>query len=65
MTTEITEVTETYAKSHFWQLLDRVEQDGDTFAIVRDGRRVARIGPANDGSAHVPTTDLSDSQDSA
>ncbi len=63
MTTETTEVTETYGKSHFWQLLDRVEQDGETLAIVRDGRRVARMGPANDGSADVPTTDLSDSPD--
>lgn len=40
-------MTATEAARHFSELLDAIEQRGDSFVISRRGRRVARIGPAS------------------
>jgi prevent-host-death family protein len=42
-------VSATDAARHFADVLNAVEQDGETFLIVRRGRAVARLGPALGG----------------
>jgi prevent-host-death family protein len=42
-------VTATEAARRFADVLDSVERDGETFLIVRRGRPVARLEPANAG----------------
>jgi len=42
-------VSATEAARKFADLLDAVESRGETFVVIRRGRPVARIGPANAG----------------
>lgn len=42
-------VTATEAARNFADVLDAVESRGETFLVVRRGRAVARIGPADAG----------------
>lgn len=42
----MTTITARDASRGFSALLDRVEQDGEEYTVVRDGRVVARIVPA-------------------
>ena len=39
-------LTATDAGRRFSELLDAVENDGETFLVLRRGRTIARIGPA-------------------
>jgi antitoxin (DNA-binding transcriptional repressor) of toxin-antitoxin stability system len=39
-------LTSTEAARRFSELLDAVENSGETFLVLRHGRTVARIGPA-------------------
>jgi antitoxin (DNA-binding transcriptional repressor) of toxin-antitoxin stability system len=40
-------ITATDAARRFSDLLDAVEENGETFVVLRHGRTVARIGPAS------------------
>jgi prevent-host-death family protein len=39
-------LTATEAARRFSEMLDAVESEGETFLVVRNGRAVARVGPA-------------------
>jgi len=63
------QLSATEAARRFSEVLDRVEQNGESVIIVRHGRAVATIGPAGIGTgkalkealrAHVPDPDLAD-----
>jgi prevent-host-death family protein len=63
------QLSATDAARRFSELLDRVEQRGESVVIVRRGRAVATIGPAGAGTgkalkevlrAHRPDPDLGD-----
>jgi len=63
------QLSATDAARRFSELLDRVEQRGESVVIVRHGRAVATIGPAGAGTgkalkevlrAHRPDPDLAD-----
>ena len=63
------QLSATEAARRFSEVLDRVEQNGESVIIVRHGRAVATIGPAGVGTgkalkealrAHVPDPDLAD-----
>lgn len=40
------QVSATQASRRFSEMLDRVERSGETFLVVRHGRPIATIGPA-------------------
>jgi prevent-host-death family protein len=44
------EVDEKKAKTHFPALVRAVEKTGETVLITRDGRAVAKLEPAGEGS---------------
>lgn len=46
-------VTATRASRHFAEVLDAVEQDGETFVVTRGGRPVAAIGPTSGGAGRA------------
>jgi prevent-host-death family protein len=63
------QLSATDAARRFSEVLDRVEQSGESVVIVRHGRPVATIGPAGAGTgkalkevlrAHTPDPDLID-----
>jgi prevent-host-death family protein len=63
------QLSATDAARRFSEVLDRVEQNGESVVIVRHGRPVATIGPAGAGTgkalkealrAHPPDPDLVD-----
>jgi prevent-host-death family protein len=63
------QLSATDAARRFSEVLDQVEQSGESVVIVRHGRAVATIGPAGVGTgkalkevlrAHRPDPDLSD-----
>lgn len=63
------QLSATEAARRFSEVLDRVEQRGESVVIVRHGRAVATIGPAGTGTgkalkevlrAHDPDPDLAD-----
>jgi prevent-host-death family protein len=63
------QLSATDAARRFSEVLDRVEQTGESVTIVRHGRAVATIGPAGAGTgkalkealrAHPPDPDLAD-----
>jgi prevent-host-death family protein len=63
------QLSATEAARRFSEVLDRVEQSGESVVIVRHGRPVATIGPASGGTgkalkevlrAHTPDPDLID-----
>jgi prevent-host-death family protein len=45
-------ISATEAARHFADVLDRVEQTGETFVVERRGRTVAQISAAPTGNAH-------------
>lgn len=47
------DVSATEAARHFSEVLDRVERRGETFVIVRKGRRVAMLGPSAQASGRA------------
>jgi prevent-host-death family protein len=44
------QLSATEAARRFSELLDRVEQGGESYVVVRHGRAVATIGPAGGGT---------------
>ncbi|HVW45444.1 MAG TPA: type II toxin-antitoxin system prevent-host-death family antitoxin [Solirubrobacterales bacterium] len=67
--TDLKQLSATEAARRFSEVLDRVEQRGESVVIVRHGRAVATIGPAGAGTgkalkevlrAHRPDPDLVD-----
>jgi antitoxin (DNA-binding transcriptional repressor) of toxin-antitoxin stability system len=44
----MTTMTATEVARHFSDVLTRVEREGETFEVLRKGKRVAVIGPAPD-----------------
>jgi prevent-host-death family protein len=46
-------VTATDAARRFSELLDAVENRGESFVVVRRGRAIARIAPATAGRGHA------------
>jgi prevent-host-death family protein len=66
---QLKQLSATDAARRFSELLDRIEQSGESVTIVRHGRAVATIGPAGSGTgkalkealrAHPPDPDLVD-----
>ena len=67
--TDLKQLSATDAARRFSEVLDRIEQRGESVTIVRHGRAVATIGPAGAGTgkalkealrAHRPDPDLVD-----
>lgn len=44
------QLSATDASRRFSEVLDEVERDGESYVVVRHGRAVATIGPANGGT---------------
>jgi prevent-host-death family protein len=47
------QLSATDAARRFSELLDRVEQTGESYVVVRRGRAVATIGPAGGGTGRA------------
>jgi prevent-host-death family protein len=47
------QLSATEAARRFSELLDRVEQTGESYVVVRRGRAVATIGPAGGGTGRA------------
>lgn len=47
---DLKQLSATEAARRFSELLDRVEQGGESYVVVRHGRAVATIGPAAGGT---------------
>jgi prevent-host-death family protein len=47
---DLKQLSATEAARRFSELLDRVEQGGESYVVVRHGRAVATIGPAGGGT---------------
>jgi prevent-host-death family protein len=67
--TDLKQLSATDAARRFSEVLDRIEQKGESVVIVRHGRAVATIGPAGAGTgkalkealrAHPPDSDWAD-----
>jgi prevent-host-death family protein len=67
--TDLKQLSATDAARRFSEVLDRIEQRGESVTIVRHGRAVATIGPAGAGTgkalkealrAHPPDADWAD-----
>ncbi len=51
--TDLKQLSATDAARRFSEVLDRIEQRGESVTIVRHGRAVATIGPAGAGTGKV------------